>query len=685
MIGRRSPAPSRLVGLPTVLALIAALGLSVLSALPVGPATPATVRAATPDLTLVSTAAYEVQPEERRVRVTVDLALENHLKDTKTTRYYFDEAFLDVMPGASGFKVTKEGSGTPTVKVQKRTDDYTRLRLAYPRIYSGKSSSLRLTFDLEDPGGAPTRDLRIGDTLVAFPVWAFATDSTPGSSVTVTFPAGFDIQVEAGAIASPTTDAEGRTIFESGALEAPLEFFAYLVGDRPGSYREELLTIPVLDAPASLLLRSWPDDEDWASRVRALLEGALPALGERIGLVWPHEEPLTVEEAVSRSTEGYAGLFDPRLGLVEIAYYADDFVVLHEAAHAWFNGTLLADRWSNEAFASYYATEVATDLGIEVRQDTLTQELQASRIPLNGWGPVGAADVAQEDYAYAASLSLARAIAARAGDDGLRAVWEDAAAHIGAYQPATGPLERLEAPPDWRGLLDLLEARTGATYTDLWRTWVTRPSDERLLDSRAAARTRYDEVRAQADDWRLPRAVRDALRAWRFRDATELLDQAAAALGARKEIEAAAADADLIVPVGLRLAFEDDDGFADTVVEAEAELATIDLYVAAVEARPPAPDLFQQLGLWNETPEADLVAARSALARGELQVSAAASADAAATWAGAESAGKGRAFSIALLTVAGLLVLALAASTIRRHRRGDRFGRGARRGAGRPA
>ena len=30
---------------------------------------------------------------------------------------------------------------------------------------------------------------------------------------------------------------------------------------------------------------------------------------------------------------------------------------LHEASHAWFNGALLADRWSNEAFASDYGTQ----------------------------------------------------------------------------------------------------------------------------------------------------------------------------------------------------------------------------------------------------------------------------------------------------------------------------------------
>ncbi len=333
----------------------------------------------------------------------------------------------------------------------------------------------------------------------------------------VVFPAGYQVEVEAGSIKAPTTDDAGRTIFELGRLAEPLKFFAYLVADRPGAYIADAISPTVLDDPADVVVRSWPDDAAWAKKVSSLLTKGLPVLGERIGLAWPHDEPLTVQEAVSRSTEGYAGLFDPSKSLVEIAYYADSGVVLHEAAHGWFNGALLADRWSNEGFASYYAAAAAKDLKVKIRDDQLTDKLEASRIALNDWGPVGEAGVAEEDYAYAASLALARAIAERAGDDGLRAVWTDAAGKVGAYQPVAGPAETVDGPPDWRGLLDLLEARTDSRYDDLWRTWVARPSDLPLLVDRASARARYALVTEKAGDWRLPRPIRDALRAWRFR------------------------------------------------------------------------------------------------------------------------------------------------------------------------
>ncbi|HEY4634511.1 MAG TPA: hypothetical protein VIH00_11410, partial [Candidatus Limnocylindrales bacterium] len=79
----------------------------------------------------------------------------------------------------------------------------------------------------------------------------------------------------------------------------------------------------------------------------------------------------------------------------------------------------------------------AADLEVKVRPDALTDALRTAAIPLNAWGAVGSESATSEDYAYAASLQLARLIAERAGPDGLRRVWADAAAGVGAYQPPT--------------------------------------------------------------------------------------------------------------------------------------------------------------------------------------------------------------------------------------------------------
>ena len=206
----------------------------------------------------------------------------------------------------------------------------------------------------------------------------------------------------------------------------------------------------------------------------------------------------------------------------------------------------------------------------------------------------------------------------------------------------------------------------------MWRTWVARPSDVPLLDARAAARERLAQVAAATDGWQLPRPIRDSMRAWRFEDATALLDAANASLDQRTAVEVAATQAGVIAPDTLRTAFEDDDGFDDALAEAAAELETIGRYAAATAARPAEATPFISLGLWGEIPEADLLVARDALARGDLEASAAASAEAAAIWSSAASVGQGRAVSIALLIAAALLAVGLIVGAWRRRRRRGR-------------
>ncbi len=517
---------------------------------------------------------------------------------------------------------------------------------------------------------------------MSFPVWAFATDSTAGSTVRVVFPAGFEARVQAGAIAGPTTDAEGRVVFQTSKLSEPLRFFAFLVADRPGAYATKVSTALVGTVSVEVTTRAWTDDLAWQGRVGGLVVRALPVLAERIGLPWPRNGGLIVHEALSRSTGGYAGLFDPASGQIEVAYYADDFVVLHESAHAWFNGNLLADRWANEAFASYYGLDVAARLKVKAAGDVLTPELGDHRIPLNAWGPVGGADKATEDYAYAAVLALARAIAARAGDDTLRAVWADAAGRVGAYQPPPAPddpaaavgggaaaPELVDGPPDWRGLLDLLDARTKGSFDDLWRTWVARDEDLNLLDARKLSRARYAEVLAAAGDWRLPRAVRDAMRAWRFDDATRLLTTASTLLAQRDAIAERAAASGLTAPDTLRTAFESPDGFASATLEATAELEAIARYDRAVAARPVSTDLVESIGLWGTTPTAELDRARALLAIGDLTGAATAAGSAEATWSGAADLGRGRLVSLGVLLLAAVLAVVLFVSWLSSRRR----------------
>jgi hypothetical protein len=656
-----------------ILALVAALGGSLLPA--VAPA----VRAAAPDLTLTTDTRYDVQPDNARIRVTSLVTAVNHLKDTKTHIYYFDKAYLAVQASASGFKMT--GPGGPSVHVASRKKDHLLLRIDFgKRLKAGATRTWTLTFDLVDKGKSPTRSLRVGASLVSFPAWAFASESTPGGSVSVGFPAGYNVTVTSPDLRPPTTDATGRITYSTGRLTQPLKFFAYFVADRPTDYKDAIRQIAVGGEPLQLTLRSWPDDAAWSKRIGDLLAKGLPVLGQSIGLPWLNDGSLVVAEAISLSTTGYSGLFDPTTGRIEIAYYAGPFVALHEAAHAWFDGDLLADRWANEGFASLYARKAGTAIGVEVAADKLTPALTAVRIPLNAWGPVGSGDPLVEDYGYAASAELARLVAERAGDADLQRVWLAANKGVPAYQPAgldsaagvagdTGaPLgaELGAPPPDWRGLLDLLEEKTGKSFVDLWRTWVVRPEDALLLDARAAARTRYDEVVSRAGTWELPPVVRQAMRVWQFDDATQLLDAADRALDDRDKVLAAAATAGLTPPRSLRAAFEAQTGFTGVGAESDAELATIGAYGEAEATRPTTVDLIAEVGLWGATPDADLEKAKAAFADGKLRDSVDASTSARQAWLDAPDLGRKRVMSILAAAIAAIIGLALLLAVVRR-------------------
>jgi len=667
-----------------LLAVLAATGLLA------SPAGTPDVRAAAPGLSIVTDAQYDVQPDAHRVRVTLDMVMKNRLSDTSTKRYYFDRAYLSVLPGASAPKLTWTGSGTPRATITKSTSASTTLRLDFgARIYSGKSATYQLVFDLVDTGGAAGRSFRVGDSLVSFPVWAFASDATAGSTVRVVFPSGYHVEVASGDLPAPATASDGTVVLETGSLKTPLTFFAFLVADRSGPVTDQSVATTVGDTPVELTVSAWADDTTWGDRVGALAGRALPVLSEQTGLPWPRAGGLTIRETVGRSSGGYAGLFDPTTGQIDIGYDASDEVVLHEAAHSWFNGSLLTDRWATEAFASYYAQVVAPDLGVTIRSvadtDTIPADLEAARIPLNAWGALGAVGRPTEDYAYAASLILARAIAERVGDDGLRAVWADAEAGTGAYQPpavngdptgsggepGTTP-ETVAGPPDWRGLLDLLDEHATVSLDDLWRTWVARPDDLALLDARRAARARYETTVASAGDWQLSRTIRDAMRAWRFDDANRLLTDAAAILAERTDIATAAAASGLTPPDTLRTAFESPDGFASATLEAQAELETIARYDAAEAARPASTDLVADIGLWGTSPQADLDEARTRFAAGDATTAATLAGNAASAWLNAADVGRGRLISLGVLVLAVLLALVVFLVWYRGRRRARR-------------
>lgn len=659
-----------------------------------------------PALILVTATTYEVLPDEGRVAVTVQIRATNRLKDTVTRRYFYDEAALAVLPGTSNFRLT---SATGSPSVAPRSEDATGvvLRLRFgSRLAAGRSMDLTLTFDLADPGGAPDRPVRITPSLIGFQAWAHGSEATPGSSVEVRIPGGYTVDIGRGPLAGPTTDVDGWRVYRSRALETATTFVADIAADRAGGFLDARRSAAVGDSTAILVFRAWPDDPAWQARVDALFVPALAFLADAIGAPWPFADPLIIEEKLVRGSGGFAGTFDPATPLVQVGHAAGPGVILHEAAHGWFNGRLVADRWIAEGFASYYAELTASELDVAIDSPDLAGAAVGDALQLNTWGPAGIASAAEDAYAYAASLALAREIAATVGGDALRQTWAASAMGIHAYQPdplRAGQASELGAPPpDWRGLLDLLADRAddgaptdttaptnptastdptdpgaGAELERLWRRWVTRPEDTILLDARSDARARYTALVAAASTWSLPRSIRDAMRAWDFDTASRLMREAESVLRQRDVLRAAARAAGLRLPDGVRVAFEGEAGLATAAADAATELAVIARLEVVAAVQMLDPGLVDRLGLIGADPDASLESARAAFEIGDLDGAIVLAADAESAWLAVPSVARGRITGAALL-IGAVLLLAWLIRDRRRGRAGPRVVRHAR-------
>ncbi len=647
------------VGRLVRLVAAAALAVPVLSV----PAAASPVAAAGPRLTLVGTARYVVQPERHRVQVTVDLSVTNRAPETVTSRYVYDRANLAVLPGATGFHATENGAKAG-VSVASRSAKSTLVAIRFAkRLGSGRTTTIRLGFVLPDPGGKPSRQVRVGPSLVAFPVWAFGTEGVSGSSASVRFPAGFKVSVGAGRLGKPTTAADGTTTVSSGTLADPFALSGYVLADRAGAFAETPLDVPLGGSVAHFAVRAWKDDPTWSKKTIALLKKALPALSAAIGLDYPQTATIGVEEAVSRSIDGLAGVYDPSVGTIRLAYTAGPPVVLHEAAHLWFDGTTFADRWMVEGLATYAALGAADRLKLGKTATRAPAVPDRGAFPLNAWPAEpgrGVGVEADEMYGYAASTELIRQIAARTGADGFRAVLQAAVA-----RPAG-------SPTDWRGFLDLVETESGVDATDLWRTWVVRPEDAALLDARALARFDRARLVEEATGWQLPTSIDASLAAWRFSEASAAMVQARAVLDARDDLAVAAAVAGLQLPPTLRQTFETGDLEA-AAAEASVERAIVDQIVAAEgSGAATSSSWLVRFGLLGQDPVGELVAARSALAAGDLRAAQARAIGARETWTAAADLGGLRIRTIvAIALVVGLVILLMATRARRHPRRAD--------------
>ena len=656
------------VGGPRRAALtLAAIALAVAGVLV--PAAAPAARAATDGLGLTTAATYTVVPARHVVHVVVAVTAVNNKPNVASgglvTKYFYDGARIGIQPEATAIRATAGGVRLATTTTP--ADGYHVLEIRFrSSLFYHQTARLTVAYDL--PGGAPrsTSDIRVGPAFATFVAWAFG----DRGSVRVVVPPGFDA-VSTGSTATRSTSG-GSTVFEATGIADVGAWYLVVNADRPTGLTSDRVD---LAGGEHVVIRAWPEDATWKTRVGSLLARGLPRLVADIGLAWPVTGDLSIFEVHTPLLEGYAGRFIEGRNRIDISEDLDDLTIVHEASHAWFNSDLFEGRWIDEGLADAYAARTLDALGIAARPLRTARPSDRAAIALEDWTFPGriadAGTAAREEYGYDASRTVVLALVTDVGPDAMRDVLAAAASHRIAYVGAGTP-ETVTGPNDWRRFLDLLdEVGRARTADDLFRQWVVGDADAAALADRDSARAAYADLAAAAGDWAPPFSVRSALSDWDFATASQRIADARAVVAQRDDIAARAATLGVTPPTDLRTAYESArTDVAGAAALATRELADVDALRVASEAvaAPRAP--LVALGLLGTTPEAGLADARSAFAAGLADAAARAMA-VTALIDGAADVGRGR-LGIAIVGLAAVLVVLGVALALAIHRRRHR-------------
>ena len=373
----------------------------------------------------------------------------------------------------------------------------------------------------------------------------------------------------------------------------------------------------------------------------------------------------------SAQIEGYAGLYDSADDEIQISEDLDEQIIVHEAAHAWFNGGLFAQRWISEGLADEYAARVIAAEGRDGRRPGHRSSVRdKAAFRLNDWPPPSRVDATTDGVPRPTATTRhgrsSRSIVDEVGEARMRDVFAAAAAHTVTYV-GSGPAETsAPAVADWRRFLDLVEDvggvdQGGRAHRDVGRD--RRPDDRSSPPGRPLA--------SATPPW--SRRVRAGCRAsssakpmsdWQFDTANEAMTAAEAVLADRDRLSAETTELGLAFPAALEPAYEtaatatdlDDARRADRDLAQGGRCGALGTRRAGRRARPAG-----HLGLIGTRPEAAYGAALAAFAAGDDSGAVAGSSAAVAALSGAEEIGRGRTLAVG----AGVIVVAARAAARR--------------------
>lgn len=506
---------------------------------------------------------YTADVDQGRLHLEGRLVLTNLTEDVRegdtVTRFFYDEIQLTVPETMQNLQASSSGevlSHRITSGVETDGQLYSTAVISLGRQLHFRET-MEIALEFEIPGDPPRSQttFRINPAYINFAVVAWG---DPGLvTVNVVTPSSFDLELT-GSDWDETRTEGSNTIHTYTAIEDLADFLIHVTG-----YNDSLLVArSVTVEDIELVVRAWPDDDEWSAGVSTAVASGLPTLMELIGLPWRLQEPLPLKESAEVSLAGYGGWYLLEESVIELSEWADPHTVLHELSHVWFNQDLFLGRWINEGLAEVYSVQATVDASLSEPGDLRVDQgpIDVPGVgPLNDWrfpGEIGQVDPdeirAKEEYGYTASQWVIQEISDAIGFEAMAEVLAAADADLIAYRGAPPP-ERVDPGDDWRRLLDLAEELGGAKVTrDLFTRYVT---DEDLTE-RYETRTLYDELVAAGDGWLPPLYVREPMAAWAFDAAAARITEADTILEDRLEVESNLTTLGVNLPGTLEDAYE---------------------------------------------------------------------------------------------------------------------------------
>lgn len=544
---------------------------------------------------------YVVSEDRSTIETTIDLAVTNIKPNRSTSRgvtqYYFRGYYLSIPEEADNVVVTQDGRNVDVERIDE--DGFDTLDISFRRnIFYQNTANLEISFDLGSGEPRSAGNARINAAYVGFEIWVDPTIDT--AEVEIVVPPGYDEGWVFGSTGSPNDDGS-KTLVVSGLTSD--RFYSDYVTMR----NDDALDRRSLDiGGASFDLQFWPGDDAWADYIEERLREDLPDLRDAIGLPWPLEDPLVIQESHAPLVNGYGGWFDPSTNVIEIGDQFDDQLVLHELSHVWLNRDLMFSRWITEGLADQLAATVDAD-GEPVRPDP-TSLADANAQPLLNWDTTEF-DPERERWGYAASWTVTNEIVELIGDDGLREVIAAASGRHLSYVGEDGA-EVFTTLPNWMNYLDWVAERAedDDEVDDVFRDWVVPPRFLDDMDDRAEARTQYDDLESVGADWAVPFGIRQAMTEWEFDAANSLMADAFEVLAERDRMAVALADLDIAPPPDAEEIYQTSDQSLADAQAATTELADAAESVSALHAEVRADRSFiATIGLIGDDPDGDLI------------------------------------------------------------------------------